>query len=134
MAYVPGSHKSGPLRVVDITHTTEPYDILDDPALGGRQPEYVSVKAGSIIWHQGFTVHQAAANNSDSVRRVFTIVYMDASARRAKPWPVFPLDRDGVATGEVMQGPGMPVLWPAPDVLPEPPQQTGNPTGPQISR
>ena len=35
MAYVPGSHLAGPLKVVDITHTSKPFDILNDPALKG---------------------------------------------------------------------------------------------------
>ena len=38
MAYVPGSHKAGPLKTVDITHRSEAYDILGDPELGGNKP------------------------------------------------------------------------------------------------
>ncbi len=132
MAYVPGSHLAGRLQVVDITHTTEPYDILDDPALHGAQPNYVEVAAGSVIWHHGLTVHQAAANTGQQTRRVFTVVYISDQARRHKPWPTYPLDRDGVEVGGLIEGPGMPRLWPPPESLPEPPPVQGETTGPQM--
>ncbi len=131
MAYVPGSHLQGGLKVVDITHSTEPYDILNDPALNGEIPETVEVKAGDVIWHHGFTVHQAYANQTDRVRRVFTTVYLAKGYPRAKSWPVFPLDRAGVAVGESMQGAGIPQVWPPSETLPEPPLNRGQLTGPQ---
>ena len=133
MSYVPGSHKAGALKVVDITHSSEPYDILADPALNGRSPELVEVPAGSVVWHHGFTVHQAAANTTSNVRRVFTIVYLSAYARRAKAWPTFPLDRAGVGVGEVIGGEGLPVVWPSPVRLPEAPEFISQPTGPQYT-
>ena len=131
MSYVPGSHQHGPLKVVDITHSTEPYDILDDPALKGAKPQLVEVKAGSVIWHHGFTIHLAAENKSDNIRRVFTVVYLARGYPRVKSWPVFPLDRAGVQSGELMEGDGMPPVWPAVESLPEPPEHLGQPTGPQ---
>lgn len=132
MAYVPGSHKAGRLKVVDITHTSEPYDILAAPALNGATPQWVPVRAGSVIWHHGLTVHQAARNESDHTRRAFTVVYIGDAARRIRDWPAYPLDRDGVAVGEVMRGPGMPRLWPAPAQLPQPPVHLGERSGPQM--
>lgn len=132
MAYVPGSHKAGRLRVVDITHGTDPYDILNDPALGGAKLETVEVPAGSVIWHHGLTVHAAFPNKSTRPRRVFTIVYISATAKRHREWITYPLDRDGVAVGEVIQGPGMPVLWPAPATFPVPPKVVGVLVGPQF--
>ncbi len=131
MAYVPGSHKVGRLKIVDITHNSEPYDILNDPELDGRTPQFVEVKAGSVIWHHGFTVHMAAANTLATTRRVFTVVYLGDQARRARDWPVFPLDRDGVGVGELIEGPGMPRLWPPAAELPVPPNMVGEQTGPQ---
>ena len=131
MAYVPGSHLAGPLRVVDITHTTEPYDILADPALNGAQPETVVARPGSVIWHQGFTVHRASANETDHTRRVFTVVYIAAGWPRVKPWPTFPLDRAGVEVGALMAGEGLPPVWPPPDHPPAPPARLGEQTGPQ---
>lgn len=130
--YVPGSHLVGPLKAVDLLHKTEPYDILGDPALGGRQPVPVEAPVGSVVWHHGFTVHRAGANLTDAMRRVFTIVYMAEGYRRAKPWPVFPLDRAGVEVGELMEGEGMPLIWPrAEGDWPDPPSILGETTGPQ---
>ncbi|MGK0474033.1 MAG: ectoine hydroxylase-related dioxygenase (phytanoyl-CoA dioxygenase family) [Candidatus Azotimanducaceae bacterium] len=131
MAYVPGSHKAGKLKIVDITHSTEPYDILRDPALNGATPETVEVTAGSVVWHHGFTVHQAGANLSAQTRRVFTTVYLARGYRRANPWPVYPLDRAGINAGELMEGVGMPQVWPPQAGLPAQPTNRGQLTGPQ---
>lgn len=131
MAYVPGSHLAGPLKVVDITHTSKPYDILKDPALEGESLQVVPVNPGSVIWHHGFTVHAAGANRSDSVRRAFTVVYLSEGAIRTKAWPTFPLDRAGVGVGDRIEGEGMPRLWPPSDVRPAPPAEIGAMTGPQ---
>ena len=61
MAYVPGSHLAGGLRPVDITHTTEPYDILNDP--NSTSAPHIGWKWMQVhmIWHHGFSIHQAAA-------------------------------------------------------------------------
>ncbi|MDG2028919.1 MAG: phytanoyl-CoA dioxygenase family protein [Acidimicrobiales bacterium] len=133
MGYVPGSHKAGRLHPVDLTYTTEPYDILSDPALGGSTTTYVEAPTGSVIWHHGLTVHQAMANTTDAPRRVFTIVYIADGYPRDAAWPVFPLDRDGVEAGEPMEGPGMPIVWPRePGDIPPVPEVTGEQTGPQF--
>ena len=131
--YVRGSHKLGRLRVVDITHTTEPYDIANDPALGGREPEFVAAEPGDVVWHHGLTVHEAGPNTTDRMRRVFTVVYIAEGWRRTHGWLCFPLDRDEVGVGDLMEGPGMPVVWPTPEGgLPTPPAALGEPIGPQL--
>ncbi len=135
MGYVPGSHKVGGLTRVDITHRTEPYDILADPALGGRKPVWVEAPAGAVIWHHGFTVHQAAPNQSAETRRVFTVVYIACGYPRTESWTTFPLDRAGVGLGEEIKGPGLPLAWPrSPGDYPEPPELIGRPIGPQRHR
>ncbi|MGE4606754.1 MAG: phytanoyl-CoA dioxygenase family protein [Myxococcota bacterium] len=131
--YVPGSHKAGGLKPVNLLHTTEPYDILSDPALAGAEPVFVEAPTGSVVWHHGLTVHQAAPNRSDRMRRVFTIVYIADGYRREKAWPTFPLERAGVGVGDLIQGPGIPIAWPrAVGDLPDPPQVFGEATGPQF--
>ena len=131
MAYVPGSHQVGNLRPVDITHQSEPYDILSDPNLKQAQPQWVDVEPGAVVWHHGFTVHQAAANHSSQTRRVFTIVYVASDAQREKSWPCFPLDREQIEVGQMLRGRGMPVVWPQPQTLPVPPTNIGEKSGPQ---
>jgi ectoine hydroxylase-related dioxygenase (phytanoyl-CoA dioxygenase family) len=133
MGYVAGSHKAGRLHPVDLTYTTEPYDILSDPALDGVPSTFVEAPAGSVIWHHGFTVHQAMANSTDEVRRVFTVVYIADGYPRDAAWPVFPLDRDEVAVGAPMEGPGMPIVWPRDSGdIPPVPEALGEVTGPQF--
>jgi ectoine hydroxylase-related dioxygenase (phytanoyl-CoA dioxygenase family) len=131
MAYVPGSHKARSLRTVDITHRSEPYNILGDPKLGGKKPQWVEVDPGAVVWHDGFTVHQASANESPNTRRVFTVVYIASTAERVKTWPCFPLDRENIAVGDRLRGTGMPILWPPSTELPEPPLRVGETSGPQ---
>ena len=131
MAYVPGSHKAGRLKVVDITHSTAPYDILKDPALGGAALETIPISPGSVVWHHGMTVHGASANTSDHTRRAFTIVFLDGEARRTKPWPSFPLDRANVAVGDLVTGAGLPQAWPPTEQKPLAPDNIGRALGPQ---
>jgi len=130
MGYVPASHLAGRLRAVDITHTSEPYDILKDPALAGATPQWVEACAGTVIFHHGLCVHTAGPNTTADTRRAMTMVYYADGAIREKDWPVFGLDRDNVKVGEPMQGPGLPVAWPRDEnTLPEPPTRLGAKVG-----
>ncbi len=132
MGYVPGSHTLGKLRTVNLTTPDEAHDILADPALEGRQPVVVEAPVGSVIWHHGFTVHGAGPNTTTETRRAFTIVYLADGHRRTKSWANFPLDRAGVAVGDLMEGDGLPLAWPRTDAEPpSPPTGRGEPTGPQ---
>ena len=132
MGYVPGSHRHGKLRTVNLRNPADAYDILADPALDGTEPIVVEAPPGSVVWHHGFTVHLARPNTTDRMRRVFTVVYLADGHRRAKPWPNFPLDRAGVEVGEPMAGDGLPLIWPYPDRLPQPSAVIGQATGPQV--
>lgn len=133
MGYVRGSHRLGRLKMVNLTKTTEAYDIFTDPALQEAEAEFVEAPPGSVVWHHGHTVHLAKANTTDRTRRVFTVVYLADGHPRAEPWPNFPLDRAGVAVGEPMAGDGLPLAWPRTgDAIPEPPSMIGNATGPQV--
>jgi ectoine hydroxylase-related dioxygenase (phytanoyl-CoA dioxygenase family) len=132
MAYVPGSHRSGLNQFVDITHLMhpEPYDILSDPAISDTKPVWVEAPAGSVVFHHSLTVHLAGPNRTDKTRRVFTIVYMADGCVRSSGRPVLSLERDHVAVGDPIAGPGLPIAWPrAEGDLPEPPAQQGPGTG-----
>jgi ectoine hydroxylase-related dioxygenase (phytanoyl-CoA dioxygenase family) len=133
VAYVPGSHRVGRLKVVNLLHTTEPYDILRDPALAGEKPVTVEAPVGSVVWHHGLTVHEAFPNQSEITRRAFTIVYIADGWRRQGSGQFFPLDRAGVRDGDLIAGDGLPVAWPRePGDWPEPPSIIGSGTGPQM--
>ncbi|MCH2172423.1 phytanoyl-CoA dioxygenase family protein [Myxococcota bacterium] len=130
--YVPGSHRTGLSRFVDITHLLhpEPYDILSDPAIAGVDPVWVEAPAGSVVFHHALTVHLAGPNLTDRTRRVFTIVYLADGCVRSNSRPVLSLERDGIGVGEKIAGPGLPVAWPRSEGdLPEPPTQLGPVTG-----
>ncbi|MGB1191215.1 MAG: phytanoyl-CoA dioxygenase family protein [Pseudomonadales bacterium] len=131
MAYVPGSHKAGRLKVVDITHSTAPYDILNDPALGDSELETIAINPGSVVWHHGMTVHAASENASEQTRRAFTVVFLDGDARRTKAWPSFPLDRAEISVGDRVAGVGLPQVWPPLSKRPKPPSNIGRALGPQ---
>ncbi len=132
MAYVPGSHRSGLSRFVDITHLMhpEPYDILGDPAIADTAPMWIEAPAGSVVFHHSLTVHLAGANTTNRTRRVFTIVYMADGCVRSSSRPVLSLERDNIAVGDKIAGPGLPIAWPRPEGdLPDPPTQRGPATG-----
>ncbi len=130
--YVPGSHRSGLRRFVDISHSIhpEPYDILSDPKIAGVDPVWVEAPAGSVVFHHSLTVHLAGPNTTDATRRVFTIVYLADGCVRSADWPLVSLDRDNIAIGQKIAGPGLPIAWPRPEAdLPDPPTILGPATG-----
>ena len=71
---------------------------------------------GDVSYHLGWTLHRAGPNTTDTPRRVFTIIYMDADMRLAAPknknqkldWEVW---TPGTQIGEVMDDPLNPVLF-----------------------
>jgi ectoine hydroxylase-related dioxygenase (phytanoyl-CoA dioxygenase family) len=112
MAYVPGSHAVGLKRFVDITHTLhpEPYDVLADPKIADIEPIWVEAPVGSVVFHHSLTVHLASPNESDSVRRVFCIIYFADGCVRAAPWPHITVDRQGIEVGEPVCGDVSPIV------------------------
>lgn len=86
------------LRVTSFPHVVEPFD------------------AGEISYHSGWVFHRAGANNSDTVRKVMTIIYMDKEMRLKQPenenqvndWNTW---CPGVDVGTVVNSPLNPVLF-----------------------
>ena len=86
------------LRVTNYPHVVEPFD------------------AGEISFHSGWVFHRAGANNSDAVRKVMTIIYMDKEMRLKQPenenqvndWNTW---CPGVEVGAVVNSPLNPVLF-----------------------
>ncbi len=82
----------------------------------GFETSAAPYELGDVSFHSGWTFHHASANRSSSVRRVMTIIYMDADARVKEP------ENDnqridletwlpGLAVGDVVASPINPVLW-----------------------
>jgi ectoine hydroxylase-related dioxygenase (phytanoyl-CoA dioxygenase family) len=71
---------------------------------------------GDVSFHLGWTLHRAGPNQTAGLRRVFTIIYMDADMRLTKPtnknqqldWETW---TPSTQIGEVMDDPLNPVLY-----------------------
>ncbi len=132
MSYVQGSHVAGITDFVDIGQLRggEPVDLLQEEHVARLPIVPVAAAKGSAIFHHACTIHAADANETDQTRRVFTMVYMAEGLHRSRDDVYFPLDRDGLKTGDLVVGPGHPVAWPLPDGrLPVPPSTLGPKTG-----
>ncbi|MAI80195.1 MAG: hypothetical protein CL917_14700 [Deltaproteobacteria bacterium] len=137
MAYLPGSHRVGLKKFVDITHLMhpEPYPILEDPAVAAIEPVWVECMPGDVVFHHSLTVHLASPNTTDQMRRVFCIIYFADGCVRAAPWPHVSVDRQNVGVGEIVQGEVTPLAWPrAEGDIPETPSDFGPAVGFAYSR
>ena len=85
------------LRLNNFAHVIEPFDL------------------GEVSFHSGWVFHRAGANQTDQMRKVMTVIYMDAEARLQKPenknqendWHTW---CPGAAIGEVISTPLNPVV------------------------
>ncbi len=86
------------LRVTDFKHVIEPFDI------------------GEISFHSGWVFHRAGANNTNEMRKVMTIIYMEKDMLLKSPensnqihdWNTW---CPGAKVGEVINSPINPVLF-----------------------
>lgn len=132
MSYVKGSHRIGYTEFVDIgqLHGGEVFDLLKEPKIAELPLIPVPARKGSAIFHHACTIHAADANETQATRRVFTMAYMADGCHRSRDETYFALDRDNIATGDVIVGPGHPIAWPrGEEDLPEPPEVMGPSTG-----
>ncbi|HSF45330.1 MAG TPA: phytanoyl-CoA dioxygenase family protein [Chitinophagaceae bacterium] len=87
------------LKVTDFQHVVEPFE------------------AGEMSFHSGWVFHRAGANNTNEMRRVMTIIYMDKDMKLKDPenenqvndWNTW---CPGATIGEVINSPINPVLYP----------------------
>lgn len=87
------------LRVTDFKHVIEPFD------------------AGEISFHSGWVFHRAGANQTDDMRKVMTIIYMDKDMILKQPdnknqehdWHTW---CPGAEIGQIIDTPINPVLYP----------------------
>ncbi len=86
------------LRVTDFRHVIEPYDL------------------GEVSFHSGWVFHRAGANQTDQVRKVMTIIYMDKdmvlkepeNENQRKDWQKW---CTGAQVGQVIDTPLNPVIY-----------------------
>ncbi len=86
------------LRVTDFEHVIEPFD------------------AGEISFHSGWIFHRAGANQTDQMRKVMTIIYMDSEMKLKAPenenqvndWNTW---CPGAVPGAIINSPINPVLY-----------------------
>jgi ectoine hydroxylase-related dioxygenase (phytanoyl-CoA dioxygenase family) len=111
MGYVPGSHRVGLRKFVNIFFG-EPYDILNDPAVRDAKPVFIEVLRGSVAFHHGLTVHVARPNRSGRTRRVHTAIYFRDGSTRARKGVHPSVDRAGIAAGEPIASDATPLAFP----------------------
>jgi ectoine hydroxylase-related dioxygenase (phytanoyl-CoA dioxygenase family) len=112
MGYVPGSHRVGLRRFINIFTADEQVKILEDPKIEGVPPVYVEVPRGGVAFHHGLTVHMAGPNKSGRTRRVQTMIYFRDGATRTKPYVHPSVDRPGIKVGEPIASDLTPIVWP----------------------
>jgi ectoine hydroxylase-related dioxygenase (phytanoyl-CoA dioxygenase family) len=112
MGYVPGSHRVGLRRFINIFTADEQVKILEDPKIEGVPPLYVEVPRGAVAFHHGLTVHMAGPNKSNHTRRVHTMIYFRDGATRTKPYVHPSVDRPGIKVGEAIASDLTPIVWP----------------------
>jgi ectoine hydroxylase-related dioxygenase (phytanoyl-CoA dioxygenase family) len=86
------------LRVTDFKHVVEPFD------------------AGEISFHSGWVFHRAGPNQTNDMRKVMTIIYMDKNMRLKQPENQNQVDDwnawcPGVEVGDIINSPLNPVLY-----------------------
>ncbi|TFF37131.1 phytanoyl-CoA dioxygenase family protein [Mucilaginibacter psychrotolerans] len=86
------------LKVTDFKHVIEPFD------------------AGEISFHSGWVFHRAGANKSNEMRKVMTIIYMDAAMKLKQPENQNQVNDwhrwcPGATIGEIINSPINPVLY-----------------------
>ena len=127
MAYIPGSHRVGLEKFVDISHIfQEPYDVVNDPLVAKTKPVWVEAPPGSVVFHHSLTVHLAEANETADTRRVYCVIYFADGCVRRNPIPHVIVDRQKIAVGEKIEGEVSPIVWPRPEGD-LPPQPSGTP-------
>lgn len=116
LGFAVGSHKQDIGRGLAISDDSE---AAIGRALQGATIVDAAFELGEVSFHAGWTYHRAASNESDEVRAVFTIIYMDGAMRLVEPdtaerrfdaasWC------PGIRAGEIIDSPINPLLYQAP--------------------
>lgn len=85
LTFASGSHKKGSVFNYEISDESEQeFDqyVHDNKFEISRAQ---TMKAGDATWHYGFTIHNAPGNKSNTMREVFTIIYLADDAKITEP-------------------------------------------------
>ena len=118
VVFVSGSHKFGDLGGAEIGDNSQSHfdDLIAQRGFAAKS--YAPMRAGDATFHSGWTLHGAPANETNTMRRVMTIIYyadgtrvgeLDNPMREndARQW------LGARKTGELADGPLNPLLWSA---------------------
>lgn len=123
MGYVPGSHRAGVRKFVNIFRAGEgdPGEQAQD--IMTTDPVYVEVPRGSVAFHHGLTAHNAMPNRSSRTREVHTMIYFRDGCTRSQEGAHDVVDRLGIQPGAPIDSAVSPIAWPRPegDLPPRPP-------------
>lgn len=121
MGYIPGSHRFGVRKFVNIFFG-EPEDLLGSSEARGVPPTFVEVPRGAVAFHHGLTFHVANPNRTDRTRRVHTMIFFRDGSTRSLPFAHPSVDRAGIEVGDAIASDLTPIAWPRPvGSLPAPP-------------
>jgi ectoine hydroxylase-related dioxygenase (phytanoyl-CoA dioxygenase family) len=86
------------LRVTDFKHVIEPFDL------------------GEVSFHSGWVFHRAGANQTNDMRKVMTVIFMDKDMILQQPQNENQINDwntwcPGAKVGEVINSPINPILW-----------------------
>jgi ectoine hydroxylase-related dioxygenase (phytanoyl-CoA dioxygenase family) len=130
MGYVPGSHRLGIRKFVNIFFADR--TSIDEQAkdLMIVEPRYVEVPKGGVAFHHGLTAHLARPNRTDHTREVHTVIYFRDGCTRSAGIPHPAVERAGIEVGAAIASDVTPVIWPRPEGdLPTPPPPPGSSSG-----
>jgi ectoine hydroxylase-related dioxygenase (phytanoyl-CoA dioxygenase family) len=121
MGYLPGSHRLGLRRFVNI-FVGEPEDVLARDELKAIEPVFVEVPKGGVAFHHALTFHLARPNHSEQLRRVHTAIYFRDGCTRGSAHAHPAVDRPGIEVGAPIVSDVTPIAFPRrPGDLPDPP-------------
>lgn len=112
MGYVPGSHRLGIRKFVNIFRAGADEIREQAQELMAVEPVYVEVPRGGVAFHHGLTAHLARPNRSDVTREVHTVIYFRDGCTRGSDRPHPALDRAAIAVGAPIASDVTPIAWP----------------------
>ena len=112
MGYYAGSHRIGLVSLADFAFGRG--RALYETEVAGQGAVFAPMSRGAVAFHGGWTLHTARPNSSRAVRKAFAVVYCRDGVRRGRDMGHPSFDRDGIAVGQPVAGPGTPLAFPLP--------------------